>query len=236
MNYYATTYSYPYNINGLIERTVTLSGYTDLHSPGIHNMPSNNAIELYKGDNKMIRVFVKDENMNIINLNGAEARFYLAYNSKSTTYLFRKTTADYTQGIVRTPEKGEIVFFINSEDTSNLTPDQYFYQVIVTLSNGNRYTVTTANLNLHTNLEYTTEENADVVHEAIEITIPINSSAIKFAILANEVIIPTLIAPDGSSEQIWITNMVYETTFVTVYFSAEIQEEGWKVSYISSPL
>jgi len=199
-------------------------------------MPSNNAIEFYKGDDKMIRVYVKDENMDIINLNGAEAKFYLSYNSKSENYIFRKTTADYTQGIVRTPEKGEIVFFINSEDTADLPVDQYFYQVIVTLSNGNRYTVVSANMNLHTNLEYTTSEHQDTTHEAIEIDIPINSAYITFSILANEVIIPVLIAPSGSSEQIWITNLVYGTGFVSVYFSADILEEGWKLSYISNPL
>lgn len=236
MNYYATTYSYPNNINGLIERSRTVYGYTDLHSPRIHNMPSNNAIEFYKGDDKMIRVFVKDENMDIINLNGAEARFYLSYNSKSETYIFRKTTADYTQGIIRTPEKGEIVFFINSIDTVNLPTDQYFYQVIVTLSNGNRYTVVSANMNLRSNLEYTTAEPDDTTHEAIEISIPANSAFIRFAIRANEAIIPVLIAPDGSAEQIWITNLVYETTFVSVYFSADILGEGWKLSYISNPL
>lgn len=197
-------------------------------------MPSNNAIEFYKGDNKMIRVYVKDENMNIINLNGAEAKFYLTYNSKSENYIFRKTTSDYTQGLVRTPEKGEIVFFINSEDTAELPVDQYFYQVIVTLSNGNRYTVVSANMNLHTNLEYTSSEHQDVVHGATEISVPVNSSYITISIHKDEIIIPVLISPASSSEQIWITNVTYAEGFATIYLSAEILEEGWKLSYISS--
>lgn len=237
MSYYLKSYSYPHNIHGTIRRTVTLAGYTE--NKRIHNMPSNNAIELYRGDSKMIRVFVKDENLDVVDLSNAEARFFVSYTSRSKSYLLSKSTANFRQGVIRTPERGEVVFFIDSEDTCSLDVGQYFYQVVVFLSNGSRYTVVSSFVNLHNNLEYAEyiENNEPPLKkDAIEVTIPSGSVSTKVMLLGNDVITPTLIAPDGSSEQIWITNLVYGSGYVIVYYSSAIQEDGWRLLYIISKL
>jgi len=195
----------------------------------------NNSIELFKGDNRMIRVYVKDEHLDVINLNGGQARFIVANSSKSATYIFRKSTAVFIEGIIRTPEKGEVVFFINTADTATLDPSQYYYQIIVILRNGDRYTVTDGTLNLKNNMEYTTQEDPPLIHSLTK-DIPANSYHVDIELFANEVIIPVLVSPSGNAEQVWITNLVYGTEVVTVYFSSEIVTEGWKVSYIINKL
>lgn len=189
----------------------------------------NNSIDLFKGDNRMIRVYVKNERLDILDLNGAEARFFLAESTKSTSYIFKKTTSIYAQGVIRTPERGEVVFFIESDDTATLPASQYFYEIIVILSSGQRYTVASGVLNLRSNLEYGEEPITPIIPL---VDVPINSSSIDITVSANEILIPMLIAPNGTTDNIWITNVVYGTEKVTIYFSSQIQEIGWKVSYI----
>lgn len=197
-------------------------------------MPSNNAIEFYKGDNKMIRVYVKDENLNIINLNGAECRFYLSSSSKSEHYIFKKSTTDYSQGVILTPEKGEVVFFINTTDTNLLPIDQYFYQVIVILKNSERYTVASGNLNLHNNIEFSNGAEPTPPSPVTEIDIPAYSDFIDISIVSTDILLPVLVAPDNSSDRIWITNLVYSSTTARIYFSTTIETTGWKIQYTKS--
>ena len=190
-----------------------------------------NSIELFQGDNRMIRVYVKDENLDIINLNGAEARFIVAENSFSTSFLLRKTTLNFQEGVVRTPELGEVVFFINTDDTKNWEPSQYFYQVVVYLKNGMRYTVADGVLNLRKNVEFG-EIIPVVPTDMLMIEIPSGSNFIDISISPLEMIIPVLIAPNGSVDNISITNILYSPGAVRIYFSAQILEDGWKVSYV----
>lgn len=195
-------------------------------------MPSN-AIALNKGDNRIIRIYVKDENLDIINLNGAEARFFLAESSKSTSYVLRKTTSDYTQGTIRTPERGEIVFFLTEDDTKDLEATQYFYQVIVILSNGQRYTVCSDILTLKTNLEFGEVIPPVITNDPVLIDITAGQSVVHVSTSPLEVIFPVLVAPSESAENIWITNIIYSPTGVDIYLNASVTETGWKISYFT---
>lgn len=231
---YQNQYSYPFNLSGTIERQTTILGLTK-PTRRINKMPSN-SISLYKGDNRIIRIYVKDENLDIINLNGAEARLFVAESSKSTSYVLRKTTANYSEGTIRTPERGEIVFFIDGSDTEELEATQYFYQVIVILNNGQRYTVCSDVLTLKSNIEFGEVIPPVVTNDPVIVDISVGQSTIHLTTSPLVVIFPTLLAPSESAENVWITNLVYGQTGVDVFLSASVIEEGWRLSYFSIPL
>lgn len=191
-----------------------------------------NSVELFKGDNRMLRVFVKDENLDIIDLNGAEARFFLAESSQSGEYIFKKTTLNYQEGVIRTPELGEVVFFINTDDTKELDPTQYYYQIIIILKNGQRYTVANGVFNLRNNIEY--GEVIPSVAEAFLLDVPQGSNYVEITVADLELITPVLLAPSATAENVWITNVLYPNGIARIYFSSQIQEAGWRISYTIS--
>jgi len=198
-------------------------------------MPNNN-FEMSKGDDRMIRVFMKDENLDIIDLNGAEARFYVSESSKSSTYIIRKSTSVYSEGVVRTPERGEVIFFLTAADTKDLEPTQYYFQTVLILSNGKRYTACSGYFNLYTNLEYSV-----IIEPSIEslnvVDIPSGSDRLHLSLQPQDIIFPTLIAPAQASENICISNLVYSGSgAIDIFFTASIQEAGWKLSYFVSTL
>jgi len=229
MDFYQTTYLFPYDVNGTLERITKINGTVGHPKWRLPKMQSN-SIEIYKGDNRMIRVYVKDENLDIIDLNGAEARLLIAEGTQSSSYLIRKTTENYEDGVIKTPELGEIIFFINTDDTKDLDPSQYYYQIIVVLKNGQRYTVCSDMFDLKTNLEYG-QILPPPAHNTEIIDIPSGSSKISITLLPNAIIYPSLIAPNGGTENLWITNVVYTSSGADIYLNSEAQEDGWKISY-----
>lgn len=228
---YLSEFNQPYDLSGIIERTTTVLGTAGSRTRRFTIM-SSNSVSLPRGNNRMIRVFIKDINGDIINLNGAEGRFFVATSSKATSYLLRKTTTDYTEGTVRTPEKGEVIFFLKPEDTENLHTSQYFYQVLIILKNGERHTVCSDVLNIKPNLEYgEIEEPENTLTDSVDIP---NGASSAFVVLdPNRVIFPVLSSPSATTDNIAISNVVYSQTGATVYLTASTTEEGWKIDYFT---
>ena len=106
------------------------------------------ALFLYAGDNRSLRVYVKDPDLNIINLTGAVGRLYVKTNHSATTATITKATDIAGQGAIGTADEGEMFFYLVPSDTATLTIQQYVFSIRVTLATGKTYTVTDGVINL----------------------------------------------------------------------------------------
>lgn len=105
-------------------------------------------IDLYKSNNRRLRCYVRDGDLNIIDLTGAVAVFTVKESKNSTTTSLQKSTSVSGEGQIGSADEGECFFFIVPSDTSGLSVGQYVYDVKVTLSSGKVYTVVEGVLNL----------------------------------------------------------------------------------------
>lgn len=105
------------------------------------------AIEIYRGNKRRIRIYVRDPDLNIIDLTGAECTFTVRH-TKSGPILLQKKTSVPAEGQIGAADEGEAFFFILAEDTQNLDVAQYVYDVTVMLSGDGPYTVAEGVVNL----------------------------------------------------------------------------------------
>jgi len=98
-------------------------------------------IEIYADNDRTLRVFIKDGDLNIINLTGATLVLTVKETKNSTSTTFTKSTANPSEGQIGAADEGEAFFFIVPSDTASLDIRQYVYDVEVTLSSGKKYTV-----------------------------------------------------------------------------------------------
>jgi hypothetical protein len=105
-------------------------------------------IEMYADNNRTFRVYVKDGNLDIIDLTGATGVFTMKVTKQSTTPSVQKSTAVAGEGQIGAADEGEMFFFIVPADTSSLDIRQYVFDVSVTLANGKSYTVLEGTINL----------------------------------------------------------------------------------------
>jgi hypothetical protein len=230
--YYNALKVMAYNLQGTMERLVRLCGF--IGKPvGRVIRPMTNTIEIYQGDSRIIRVSVRDSDLNVVDLNGGYAKLYIAETSKSDEYLLVKSTTNISEGAITNPTYGEVSFFLGSTDTASLPESQYFYLVQVYLATGAKYVVVTGYMNVFKDIGVQPLPPPDphTGIESVDLTAGISSYAID--ILSGTLIIgPSLIAPSGASENIYVTNVVYTSLTATVYFSTTIHEAGWKLSYM----
>jgi len=106
------------------------------------------AIELYADNDRTLRVFVKDADLDIIDLTGATAVFTMKETKQSTIPSVQKSTAVPAQGQIGAADEGEVLFFILPADTASLDIRQYVFDVEVTLASGKAYTVLEGTINL----------------------------------------------------------------------------------------
>jgi len=105
-------------------------------------------IDLFADDDRTIRVFVKDTDLNIVDLTGAICVFSVKETKEDTSFVFQKSSAVPAEGMIGAADEGEVFFFIVPADTVSLGIRQYVWDVRVELSNGKTYTVLTGTLNL----------------------------------------------------------------------------------------
>lgn len=105
-------------------------------------------LDLYAGNNKQIQVYVKDKDLNVINLAGARAVLTVR-KTKDSPIIFQKDTANPTEGQIGSPNWGEIFFYIVPNDTDSLdTNEQYVLDVKVQVASKKVYTVLEGAINL----------------------------------------------------------------------------------------
>jgi hypothetical protein len=105
-------------------------------------------MELYAGNKRRIRVYIKDPDLNIINLTGALCVFSFRQR-KGGPIVFQKHTNVPAEGMIGSADQGECFFFILPTDTVKLDIAQYVFDVSVTLTGGDGpYTTVEGVINL----------------------------------------------------------------------------------------
>lgn len=111
-------------------------------------MPYDN-IELYRGNRRWLRIYVRDPDLNIVDLTGAECTFTVRH-TKDGPILLQKKTAVPSEGMIGAADEGEAFFFIEAEDTQNLDVAQYVFDVTAMLAGGDGpYTIDEGVINLN---------------------------------------------------------------------------------------
>lgn len=141
----------PWELKGELQYNVTWCGYIDVLpvrlTRKVPDVPYY-YLDIYAANNKQIQVYVKDKNLNVINLAGARAVLTVR-KTKDSPVLFRKDTANPTEGQIGSPNWGEIYFYIVPADTSGLDADeQYVFDVRVQVASEKVYTVLEGAINL----------------------------------------------------------------------------------------
>jgi len=104
-------------------------------------------LDLYQNNNRRLRVFIRDGDLNIVNLTGATCVFTVKL-TKGGAVVIQKSTAVSGEGMIGSADQGECFFYIIPSDTASIDICQYVYDVRVTLADGNSYTTVEGVLNL----------------------------------------------------------------------------------------
>lgn len=105
-------------------------------------------MDLYADSNRRLRCYIRDGNLNIINLTGATCVFTVKLTKDDASPTIQKSTAVPSEGQIGSADQGECFFYIVPADTSGLAICQYVYDVRVTLADGNTYTTVEGVVNL----------------------------------------------------------------------------------------
>ena len=145
---YSPAYSHPYDLEGMLVWEFVLTGNTDVYPKGKGSMPFETTF-MYRGENKTVHVYVKDQNQNPIIVTGAVATLTIKdVKGTAATVLIQKVTNIPAQGNLGATDKGELYFYLLPADTLTLDIRQYVFDVKISLANGKQYTVLDGVINL----------------------------------------------------------------------------------------
>lgn len=140
------TKMYPYDLTGIVVAKTDMCGRINNH-PVRRNAVPYESIDMYAKNNRIFRVYVKDADLNIVNVAGSTG-VWTFKKTKADAPLFAKSTAIPAQGAIGSPDQGELIFYIVPADTVNLDIRQYVFDVRLTLPGGATYTVVEGVVNL----------------------------------------------------------------------------------------
>jgi len=140
------TKMYPYDLTGIMTVKTDMCGMVNNHPVRRMAVPYE-SIDMYANNNRTFRVYVKDADLNVVNVAGSTGVFTFK-KTKADAALFTKSTAIAGQGQIGSPDQGELIFYILPADTVNLDIRQYVFDVRLTLPSGATYTVVEGVINL----------------------------------------------------------------------------------------
>jgi len=144
---YDASHLHPGDLLGILVKEQKFTGILNNYPVRRCAMPYE-SMNLPKGDNRTIRVYVKDEDLNIVDLAGATVVLTVKEKKPDASAVFSKSTAVASEGVIAAADEGEVQFYIVPADTSSLTAGQYVYDVEVITSASKRYTVLEGVINL----------------------------------------------------------------------------------------
>ena len=122
-------------------------------------MPTNillpeNAVSIYRGVSKTLKLTITDVNEDSVvcdsssrgrpvpvDLTGATIHFTVKREVKEAVPVIKKSTASVTEVEITDPKGGIAKIYLNPNDTRDLEPGQYVFDVLAILASGKRYIV-----------------------------------------------------------------------------------------------
>jgi hypothetical protein len=145
--YYNPQSLHPCDLLGILIKESKLIGLVNNYPLRRTAVPYD-AIELYAGNKRRLRLYVKDASLNPINLTGAVCTFTLK-KIKSGPVVFSKRTNYPAEGMIGSADQGEAFFYVNPADTQSLDIAQYVYDVkVVLVGDDGPYTTNEGVINL----------------------------------------------------------------------------------------
>ena len=138
----------PFDINGETVIVEDFIGIVENYPIKDTDMIPAYTLFLYRGDNRTLRVYVKDPDLNIINLTGAVGEFFVKSHITDTSAIIHKATNVAGEGMLGNVTKGEMFFLLVPADTAGLAVTQYMFSIKVTLSNNKVYRIAEGVINL----------------------------------------------------------------------------------------
>jgi hypothetical protein len=135
----------PDDLVGFVEYEDYVCGIVDNY-PRRKTVPFYN-FDIYAGNDKTYRVYVKDKDLNTINLTGATVVMTWR-KTKDGSNIIQKSTANPSEGAITDPTHGEAMIYIVPPDTTSLEIRQYVFDVTVTVASGKVYTIAEGVINL----------------------------------------------------------------------------------------
>lgn len=142
--YYVDRFNQPEDLVGYVHVVDEMKGIIDPY-PGGLIMKYN--LTLFMGNNKVYRVYVRDRDLNPIDVTGGIGVMTVKATTADTAVITKRTD-NPSQGTIGSPDMGEILFIIVPADTSSLAERQYVFDVKFKTSSGSTYTVVEGILNL----------------------------------------------------------------------------------------
>lgn len=105
-------------------------------------------VDIYRNEDRTLRVFLRDGNSNVVDLTGATCVFTVKVSKSDVDSAFSLSTDVPADGEIGSSGRGECFFYIKPSDTVSLDIGQYVFDVAVTLSNGKRYVTVEGVVNL----------------------------------------------------------------------------------------
>lgn len=144
---YDASQLHPGELTGIYVPETQMCGTVNyfVSTSGGKNVP-HYKIDLYINNDRTLRVFIKDEDLNIVDLSGCTLVLTARKNAGDTA-TFTKSTANASEGAIGAADEGECFFYIVPADTSSLE-GQYIFDVALTTASNKTYTVLEGILNL----------------------------------------------------------------------------------------
>lgn len=100
-----------------------------------------NAITVYRGQNKTLGVTVVNDHNIAVDLTGGRILFTVKESVDSTNPLIQKSSDDITQAALVSPREGRAHIYLSPTDTKNMAIKQYVFDVWFITADNKRYPV-----------------------------------------------------------------------------------------------
>lgn len=140
-----TSKLHPNDLNGILASEIQMCG---IQNPYGRSAVPYETIEMYANNDRVLRVYAKTADLNIVNLTGAVGVFTVKTDKTATLAVITKHTNVPAEGQIGAADEGEMFFYIVPADTVHLDIRQYVFSIRITLSTGKTYTILEGVINL----------------------------------------------------------------------------------------
>ena len=142
--YYSERFNQPEDLVGYVHVVDTMKGIVDPYPGGLI---MNYNLTLFMGNNKIYRVYVRDRDLNPLDVTGGIGVFTVKPTKADAAVLTKRTDIS-GQGSIGAPDMGELLFILVPADTASLEERQYVFDAKFKTASGTIYTVVNGVLNL----------------------------------------------------------------------------------------